>query len=167
MQGVSWDPLGRYVATQSNDRCGGRRLPPSGAATDPPPASPRVRVAPRRRSARVYQIETKKSGALAFAPVARLHRAPAPPGAEPPAAGVESASAPDMQPMLFLSESIHQSFFRRLAWSPDGGVLVLPSGQTVAGATVASAVFVHTRANLSRSVARARARARAAARRPG
>lgn len=71
-------------------------------------------------------------------------------GAKAEGAKAEGATAEAGVP-IFLSESIHQSFFRRLAWSPDGSLLVLPSGQAqVADGPPASAVYVLTRANLAR-----------------
>ena len=113
-------------------------------------------------SVRIYHQETKKNGALAFPSVCRLHRlhASAPvESASLPAPADGEAAAGEQAPFLFMSESLHQSFFRRPAWSPDGGILVLPSGQLVpsasdaAGASTSSppqsVVHVVTRAHLA------------------
>ena len=128
---------------------------------------------------RVYRYGAKKkSNGLAFTAVSRLARlaAAAPSSAEEAGAAASKASTSAITKAegakaegaraegakaegataeagvpIFLSESIHQSFFRRLAWSPDGSLLVLPSGQAqVADGPPASAVYVLTRANLAR-----------------
>ena len=173
VQGVSWDPCGRYVATESNDRCvADRPRDAVGRHLTLGPVPWRVdRQCRPSRSARIYQLDTRKSGAVGFSQVARFFRAAAPSAgtstaaeaddavASPPSPSSLAAPAPaEQSPLLFLSESIHQSYFRRLAWSPDGGLLVLPSGQTPSSPSgaLASAVFVVTRANLTRCAHTAR-----------
>jgi hypothetical protein len=98
----------------------------------------------------------KGSTAPAFAPVARLHRAaaavdplaPVAPTATPTPSAAGASTDPQL-PLLFLSESVHQSFFRRPAWSPDGGVLVLPSGQQAAAGAPACTAWLVTRNHLA------------------
>ncbi|KAL7662578.1 Uncharacterized protein ABC855_g4825 [[Candida] zeylanoides] len=130
VQGVAWDPLGEYVATQSADR-----------------------------SVCVYRVG---DGAPSFvgrstkAAFRRDNAEPSAPAEAAPAAGAVAAAdatAPSRpsRRLLYHPETL-QSFFRRLAFSPDGSLLVAPSGMSRGDAAPdddANSVYVYTRAGLA------------------
>ncbi|EDR10655.1 chromatin assembly complex 1 subunit B/CAC2 [Laccaria bicolor S238N-H82] len=117
VQGVAWDPLNEYIATQSSDR-----------------------------SMHVYRISTKQ-GAFEAHAVGKNTRMP----------HRHSRTPSTSRPRIFTN------FFRRLTFSPDGGLLLTPAGQfedpsftttstpaTAAATSPASSVYIYSRANFAR-----------------
>jgi len=125
VQGVAWDPLGEFVATQSGDRTcrlhaaaggpagkGGRRGGRKGAgAAGMPPAGAAAAAAGDLVCRNVLARGGKASAAAE----------PASPGAG------GGAARPRAGQFIFGDENL-PTFFRRLAWSPDGAFLAVPAG---------------------------------------
>ncbi|KAI9179129.1 Chromatin assembly factor 1 subunit [Blastocladiella emersonii ATCC 22665] len=144
VQGVAWDPLGQYVATQGVDRT--------------------VNI----YSIAFQHVENKRQIALLkhLVQSAKLDvtppAAPAPPS-DPTAAPDAATSSTHHTKRKFFRlfsdpTTSTMSFFRRLAFSPDGSLLVCPAGHaptpstaapaaTGADAPVHHAVLVYGRAN--------------------
>jgi len=73
---------------------------------------------------------------------------PAPTASDPPAATAASSSSAES--LLFQDESL-ASFFRRLAFSPDGNLLVVPAGQVRQGSNAyVNTVYVYSRNQFNR-----------------
>jgi chromatin assembly factor 1 subunit B len=118
VQGVAWDPAQQFVVTQSADRtC---RV----YALRPPAAGKRTKVSQYMQPA----CDLGKDFYCAHTLAKRVVAPPAP--APAPGAATGAAPAPDAKPErhpLFQDEAV-PSFFRRLAWSPDGAFLAAPAG---------------------------------------
>ena len=121
VQGVAWDPAGAMVATQSADRSarvwarkrgGGKRPAPGASAPARPPCAA---VAPSLTCLATLARRPGNVGRPATADAADAADPLAPPAPPPP------PRAP-----LFADETL-PSFFRRLAWSPDGSCLATPA----------------------------------------
>ncbi|KAL1921637.1 uncharacterized protein VTP21DRAFT_10279 [Calcarisporiella thermophila] len=138
IQGVAWDPLGKYVATQSSDRSVGIY-----EYTTSPNGSLSFRSV--SKSTKLEQMrppssnEAKPAEAKVQPPA---NDTPLPPvigtessGTEqtpPPAADTLPSSAPKPRPhkstqRIYYDENL-MSFFRRLAFTPDGAFLLTPAG---------------------------------------
>jgi len=98
VQGVAWDPLGAFLATQSSDR-----------------------------TAKVWRLATKFNGTVTLTPFGKFARAPVSlyEGHQQHQVGL-AGEAERMQSMFFDETMV--TFFRRLAFSPDGSLLFLPAG---------------------------------------
>jgi len=116
VQGVAWDPAGEFLVTQAGDRTARVWGPP-------PPRAASAKGAAAKRCAGADAVLHSK-----------IVTAPAPAAAAGAAAG---APAPPRAPM-FHDENM-PSFFRRLAWSPEGSVLAAPAGQAAARGAAAGA----------------------------
>eukprot|EP00850_Spirogloea_muscicola_P018603 SM000172S03076 [mRNA] locus=s172:114953:125746:- [translate_table: standard] len=111
VQGVAWDPLGQFLATQSSDRTCRIYL---ASRLAPLTTKNRVTAAPDAYSCR--HVISKRS----FATEALCLPTPKTSGAAPTA-------KVSTKHHLMLDETL-PSFYRRLAWSPDGSFLVIPAG---------------------------------------
>ncbi|KAG0033888.1 hypothetical protein BGZ82_005956 [Podila clonocystis] len=126
VQGVAWDPLGEFVATQSSDR-----------------------------TVHVYAFKVDKNGNTTVTnlgkniklDLSKLRSIPQPPPSTPTLAPCESSTEKDKdkdkdkedaakttnrsQPKSFrlYHDETLTSFFRRLSFTPDGAMLLTPSGQ--------------------------------------
>lgn len=90
MQGVSWDPLGQYVATQSSDR-----------------------------SMAIYKYRKAPNGKITFGTCSRKFTR------MDKGKIAEDTTSGSLR--LYHDENL-VSFFRRLSFSPDGGLLITPAG---------------------------------------
>ncbi|EFJ49719.1 hypothetical protein VOLCADRAFT_89466 [Volvox carteri f. nagariensis] len=122
VQGVAWDPLGRYIATQSADRTArvySVKPPPQSAAAAAGGSLCRSgagRVAVKRCAVRGMGGSWRTGGShcsLSSQQYCLWHTKTKLPG---------TAKQP-----LFSDDSL-PTFFRRLAWSPDGAFLAAPAG---------------------------------------
>jgi chromatin assembly factor 1 subunit B len=119
VQGVAWDPLSRFVASQSADRSlllydaqsalAAPHEPPTGSAT---------------------KAQTSKKST--FPLVRKLHdwngeTFNAPNSSDDAINGSEPV-LPHKKRALFLAEHDNISFFRRLGFTPDGSLLIVPAG---------------------------------------
>ncbi|KAK9843501.1 hypothetical protein WJX81_006208 [Elliptochloris bilobata] len=152
VQGVAWDPARQFLVSQSADRsCRVYGL-------KPPAAGKRARpgAAPCIATARNFVCQTvlKKRGVPPGA--ARATSAPQDAAAPDPDTnpisefGARAGSAEHGKPapllQLFHDEGLN-SFFRRLAWSPEGSLLAVPAGlfQARAGGPVQNAAYLYAR----------------------
>ncbi|XP_067897249.1 chromatin assembly factor 1 subunit B [Heterodontus francisci] len=104
VQGVTWDPLGQYIATLSCDRV-----------------------------MRVYSTQTRR---VAFN-VSKM------------SSGCEG----ETKSYRMFHDDGMKSFFRRLTFTPDGSLLLIPAGCVEAGENVTNTTYVFSRKNLKRPVA--------------
>jgi chromatin assembly factor 1 subunit B len=139
VQGVAWDPASRFIATQSADRSlllYDAQLAVA-AAKEPPTGS-------------VTKAQIKK---FSFPLVRKLHdwhgeTFNAPDSAATPGTAVVPAEPVlgEKKRRLFLAEHDNISFFRRLAFTPDASMLLVPAGvaprptKATGAATTAAAV---------------------------
>lgn len=86
VQGVAWDPWGKYLVTESADR-----------------------------SVKIWQLSTRKSGATMVTALSKVFKA-------------TSAMADDTRTHSLFHDETLVTFFRRPAFSPDGSLLLLPTG---------------------------------------
>ena len=121
VQGVSWDPRGELLATQSSDR-----------------------------TCRVFRTAAVKGRSL-FKPSVKLDRLPLPADAPEQTADAGDKQAAAGSYRIFADESI-SSFFRRLSFSPDGSLLVVPAAQLAPQSSSTYGALVFSRADLSRYV---------------
>ena len=121
VQGVSWDPLSTFLLTQSSDR-----------------------------SARFYKRMTRRKQ-LQFRCLGQLKKrstksivAASNPGA------TEGDTAPPVFTHNYFRDENISTFFRRMDWSPDGRVAVLPTGQFVeeGNEKIANACYIFSRFDL-------------------
>jgi chromatin assembly factor 1 subunit B len=135
VQGVAWDPAGSFIATQSNDRSvrvfkqaptqtAGKVSKSAAKAAASPPAFKCVQVIKARAVSASASSES-------IAPVAA------------PATGGAPAKT-----YFFLDETV-PSFFRRLSWTPDGSLLLTPTGAMPGISTT----FAFSRNNFSEPIA--------------
>ncbi|CDJ45470.1 chromatin assembly factor 1 subunit, putative [Eimeria tenella] len=158
IQGVAFDPLGKFIASQSSDqtvRLWSRRVPPGGqpglaAATAQQQTQPTSTAAENAAAGGGGLAAAAAAAAAGRAPVWRCEAAIkcwAKPGAArdadcaqedkeneqqstaaTPGNGAGASSRSGPLRQLFLAENQLPSFFRRLDWSPDGSLLVTPAG---------------------------------------
>ncbi|GIL93395.1 hypothetical protein Vretimale_17474 [Volvox reticuliferus] len=181
VQGVAWDPLGRYIASQSADRTARvYAVKPPPGTTDGgikratvAPANPSVVTSASLARDGFYAAATLSKGPLPLLGLQHQQPAIATGGVEGEAAaagggdavvadgqqlqpGQEGATAAPIagggvakQP-LFCDDSL-PTFFRRLAWSPDGAFLAMPAGMYRAGisAPVTSTTHIFSRGDWS------------------
>lgn len=150
IQGLAWDPRGRYLVSQSADRTcrvWGRRGK-GGAVCLATLARGALGAGALQGAVEDAKGSAKEvAGGVAGAPGER-ERSPEPPGevkaakaisvashssspAPPSAPATPPPAPPSRATPLFADESL-LSFFRRPAWSPDGHLLALPAGIVVA-----------------------------------
>ncbi|KAL6857119.1 hypothetical protein ACP4OV_018501 [Aristida adscensionis] len=115
VQGVTWDPLGQYIASLSSDRtCKIYANKPQGKSKN----AEKINFVCQHTLVKVeYQNHDE--------------------------------SKPPVKTHLFHDETL-PSFFRRLAWSPDGSFLVLPAGVSKHSSEVINTAYVMSRRDLSR-----------------
>ncbi|EFJ49718.1 hypothetical protein VOLCADRAFT_58980, partial [Volvox carteri f. nagariensis] len=113
VQGVAWDPLGRYIASQLADR-----------------------------TARVYSVKPPPQSCAMSRHVLS--------GIAVGAVCLAAAAAGTAKQPLFSDDSL-PTFFRRLAWSPDGAFLAAPAGvyRAAASAPATSTTHVFSRGDWS------------------
>ncbi|GLI71162.1 hypothetical protein VaNZ11_016228 [Volvox africanus] len=183
VQGVAWDPLGRYIVSQSADRTARVYAvkPPPGAAdggvkrATVAPAAPSVVTSASLARDGFYAAATLSKGPLLLLGLQHQQPETATGGAEgemaPRGGGGSDAVAADAQQLqlgqegaaaapgasggvakqpLFCDDSL-PTFFRRLAWSPDGAFLAMPAGMYRAGisAPVTSTTHIFSRGDWS------------------
>lgn len=90
IQGVAWDPWGKYLVTESADR-----------------------------SVKIWQLSTRKSGTTVVTPLSKIFKTS-------PVTG-DDVNGEARSLSLFHDETL-VTFFRRPAFSPDGALLLLPTG---------------------------------------
>lgn len=178
VQGVAWDPLNQFIATQSSDRAVHlyQILRAQNEATSD------VQLTSRHASvdlaAQGDAADREKRGAASgndagTTPSARASSVPSSPAARrsPSPAALPTIRAPPSPRERWLvapkgaapttlklyGDDRYSSFFRRLAFSPDGALLATPTGQYTppnaeqrAGNTT-SAVYLYARGNFARS----------------
>jgi chromatin assembly factor 1 subunit B len=102
VQGVTWDPLGQYVATQSSDR-----------------------------SMAIYRYKKIPNGKIQFGACSRRFTKLDKGKIAASAASTATTDSPSITTTgsfrLYHDENL-VSFFRRLSFSPDGGLLITPAG---------------------------------------
>ncbi|CAK8578974.1 unnamed protein product [Lathyrus sativus] len=115
VQGVAWDPLGKYVASLSSDR------------------TCRVYISKPHKSKGVERINYACKHVISKAEQPLLK------------------NSKSTKYHLFHDETL-PSFFRRLAWSPDGSFLLVPAGSYKIGTAAESvnAAYIFSRKDLSR-----------------
>ncbi|CAL5214579.1 unnamed protein product [Lathyrus oleraceus] len=115
VQGVAWDPLGKYVASLSSDR------------------TCRVYISKPHKSKGVERINYACKHVISKAEQPLLK------------------NSKSTKYHLFHDETL-PSFFRRLAWSPDGSFLLVPAGSYKIGTASESvnAAYIFSRKDLSR-----------------
>ncbi len=133
VQGVSWDPADRFLVSQSNDRTCVVYGTPAPEITIPAPKSKPF------DEKIVWSKKYKKSHVLKRRVMA------IPPTSEEPEEGKKQRV---QSHNMYLDENIN-SYFRRLAWSPDGSILLTPMAQfkSQPGVLPTPTVFVFTRGN--------------------
>lgn len=195
VQGVAWDPLNQFLATQSSDRAVHLYNLVRGhndTIRDVQIASrhAKVDVAGSDKDERASESDAKPSTrestpmpAPSPAPTDSTHAqslgAPPTPSRSPSAASGRSASpaplpsirappsprermlgaptAPGASALKLYGDDRYSSFFRRLAFSPDGALLATPTGQyappsaSEQRAGQSSAVYLYGRGNFARS----------------
>ncbi|XP_060689188.1 chromatin assembly factor 1 subunit B [Hemiscyllium ocellatum] len=104
VQGVTWDPLGQYIATLSCDRV-----------------------------MRVYSTQTRR---VAFN-VSKM----------------SSGNEGETKSYRMFHDDGMKSFFRRLTFTADGSLLLIPAGCVEAGENVTNTTYVFSRKNLKRPIA--------------
>lgn len=137
VQGVAWDPKGEYIATESSDRS--------------------YRVYSNARTKKGTKKAGTKSAFKCLHNLSKMEMEDAATTAGTVSAdpmeqtGIESANAARYR--MFEDETIN-TFFRRLSWSPDGSLLVVPAGlhKTSSEAPVAHTAFIFTRNSLGSPV---------------
>lgn len=174
VQGVAWDPLQRYLATQSSDRSVHvyNLEQDNGKAMDTQLVSRHSRTS--MHGAKPHETKAQfavpaEPGSCPSSPSRKRHRSssPAPlPTIRPPPSVHErlaaSSTAPGDHVHKLYGDDRSSSFFRRLAFSPDGGLLATPTGQYLAYAPGANephkspvassnAVYLYGRANFGKS----------------
>lgn len=144
VQGVAWDPLGAWLVSQSADRTvrvHGLKPPPSGSKAAAAAAAKegfRSSTALARDVLHTHTLSKVAVQPPATPPppaAATATAESAAPAGEQTAAGAAPAPAQQqqqqpvkpLQAALFHDESLN-TFFRRLAWSPEGSLLAVPAG---------------------------------------
>lgn len=129
VQGVAWDPLGHFVVSQSSDRT--------------------CRVYSRPLT--TQKLKGKPSPNLTFQHV--LSKGEYEQQQTTPVTDTNSLPNKVSQTKfhLFHDENL-PSFFRRLAWSPDGSFFVIPAGvhKKTSGGTVNNTSYIYSRADVTR-----------------
>jgi chromatin assembly factor 1 subunit B len=146
VQGVCWDPFQHYFCSESADRS--IKLYTRAAAKGKKKASAEEDEPPLYGYSLALEL-TRRSFLSASAPAAAAAAAAAAAtAAAPAAAAAVPGGEPDMKlrkELIFLDDSA-ATFFRRPAWSPDGSVLIAPTGQIRAGARgTAPTTYVYLR----------------------
>lgn len=166
VQGVAWDPLGAWMVSQSADRTvrvHGLKPPPSGGkAAAAAKEGMRASTALARDVLHTHTLckvalqppSTPPQSTPAAAPGAATAAAPPAAAGGRDAAHADAATAQQqavvvvkpLQAALFHDESLN-TFFRRLAWSPEGSLLAVPAGvyREYAGQTPQHATYVYAR----------------------
>lgn len=99
MQGVTWDPLGQYVATQSSDR-----------------------------SMAIYKYRKAANGKLTFGSVSKKFSKIDKGKIASNNTTIEDLAAAATGSFRLYHDENLVSFFRRLSFSPDGALLITPAG---------------------------------------
>ena len=163
MQGVAWDPLGAWMVSQSADRTvriHGLKPPPTGSKGA---AAAAAKEGMRASTALARDVlHTHTLAKVAVQPPATPPQLPAAAAAaagedvqaDAAAAAGEVQTLPQqqqqpgkpLQAALFHDESLN-TFFRRLAWSPEGSLLAVPAGvyREHAGQQPQHATYIYAR----------------------
>ncbi|KWU42835.1 WD40 repeat-like protein, partial [Rhodotorula sp. JG-1b] len=139
VQGVAWDPRGGYIATQSSDR-----------------------------TMHVYSVDEAQNG-VEVHPVGKNSRMQPPTFFPPQDANPSSSLLPSgvglgiaaennnpqqqrVESVKLYSDANSTHFFRRLAWSPDGALLLTPAGlwQDPSSSEPKPTVYIYSRNNIAR-----------------
>ena len=125
VQGVAWDPLNEYIATQSSDRSMHvyRISSEPGGAFEAHAVGKNTRM-PQSRSRR--HSRTPSASPSTFSTSSRYGRSPSPMPALP---AIRSLPSPSWSNLNLYGDESWTNFFRRLTFSPDGGLLLTPAGQ--------------------------------------
>lgn len=141
VQGVAWDPGYRYLVTQSGDRTVRIYQPKSSAGDAEAVLTAAVEAMDTAEDDKFAEAVAKACGLSSpqaalnalnaasrgpFSCVATIAKA------DVDAAAAAATTATAKQPSLFAGDSL-ASFFRRPAWTPDGGALIMPAGMVAGG----------------------------------
>ena len=152
VQGVAWDPGYRYLVTQSGDRTVRIYQPKSSAGDAEAVLTAAVDAMDIAEDDKFAEAVAKACGLSSpqsalnalnaasrgpFSCVATIAKrdaadVDAAAAAATTAAAAAATTATAKQPSLFAGDSLH-SFFRRPAWTPDGGALIMPAGMVAGG----------------------------------
>lgn len=110
VQGVAWDPLNKFIATQGKDRS----MNVYSIDPEKPNLGPKL---VSRNTKLVTEKEVKKERSVS--PTVST---------SPTVAKTAAPTAPTMHSQLMFGDDESTPFFRRLAFSPDGAFLVTPAG---------------------------------------
>ncbi|EQB78527.1 Chromatin assembly factor 1 subunit B-like protein [Camelus ferus] len=125
VQGVTWDPLGQYVATLSCDRI--------------------LRVYSTQKKRVAFNVSKMLSGVGAEGESQSQSQSP-------DEALLTDWCVLARSYRMFHDDSM-KSFFRRLSFTPDGSLLLTPAGCVESGENVTNTTYVFSRKNLKRPVA--------------
>lgn len=176
VQGVAWDPLNQFLATQSSDRAvhlynlvrghndairdvqiASRHAKVDVAGSDKDERTPESDAKPPTRESTPMPAPSRSPSVASgrSASPAPLPSIRAPPSPRERMLG--APAAPSASSLKLYGDDRYSSFFRRLAFSPDGALLATPTGQYAppsAGeqrAAQSSAVYLYGRGNFARS----------------
>lgn len=150
VQGVSWDPASRYLATLSSDRtcrvyaprppAAGKKTPRT-AATGPPSC-----VATARDLVCTHVLAKRAVTSSAAGPAAGGASGAEQPQEQQQGEAGEAGAGFKERHVLFHDETL-PTFFRRLAWAPDGSCLAVPAGSFKASTSdaPANATYLYAR----------------------
>jgi len=158
--GLSWSPCSKYLVSCSTDNTAivfdvkkGTKLKMlddhkgwvNGVCWDP--LNQFIATISSDRMLRVYNTKNYKN-------TCKTYKSQLPQAALPSTAFSENVLNDEMKNVRLFHDDTFQSFFRRLDMSPDGQLLVIPSGvlEIDGEATVKNCTYVFSRADLSRPV---------------
>ena len=155
VQGVAWDPLGAYLATQSSDRAmhmyhlsiTARGILELRAASKTQRSDAQRRNSTDENKTRMPNVNQQSAVEVPALPVLRA-----------PPSTTQSAGPNQLIPARLYGDERCSSFFRRLAFSPDGALLATPTGQFFTSSagndnarSMTGAVYLFARANFAQS----------------
>lgn len=173
VQGVAWDPFNEYIATQSSDRSvhiynlktrdgqfflgNHHKIVKADLPTRKPPGSPdytaRISASPDV-SEMPMNPPPPSSSKSSHSRKSSLGGSESPRPAFIPLPAVRQLGSPSHRSSFLYHNETFTSFFRRLTFTPDGSLLLTPSGvykyQTNGDDEITNTVYIYTRAGLNR-----------------
>eukprot|EP00959_Pyramimonas_sp_CCMP1952_P418286 8762912-Pyramimonas_sp.AAC.2 len=149
IQGVAWDPAGRFLVTQSGDRT---------CRVYAPVLPSNTSKKQRQQAKQEFQPQYLTCMHILSKRELEQQQEQQPPETPGNPADAETPStqlaAKAAKHCLFHDDTI-PSFFRRLAWSPDGSFLALPTGQYKRDAAAATlhTLYLYSRRSFNRPAA--------------